>query len=134
MLPTGAKKLGFEVGSEAFFDTVCIKVGNAQELVEAAAKAELNIRKLDDSHITVSFDETTRLPDVDALFKVLNKGQQPDFSAESLASEVCAVPASAWPSNLILLWCSCCSVCRHHLLITNGIWLFTFGHDIINSA
>lgn len=86
----GAKKLGFDVGSEAFFDTVCINVGDAKGMVEAAVQAELNVRKLDDSHITVSFDETTTLADVDALFKVLNKGQQPQFSAESLASEVCS--------------------------------------------
>ncbi len=63
-------------------------MGNAQQMVDAAAQEQLNIRKLDDSHITVSFDETTKIADVDRLFKVLNKGSQPDFSAESLASEV----------------------------------------------
>ncbi|KAK9836531.1 hypothetical protein WJX74_002469 [Apatococcus lobatus] len=88
VLAAGAKKLGLDVGSEAFFDTVCINVGDAQGVVDAALQAELNVRKLDDSHITVSFDETTSIADVDVLFKVLNKGSQPDFSAESLASEV----------------------------------------------
>ena len=67
---------------------MCVNVGDASAIVEAGLKEQLNIRKLDASHITVAFDETTRLSDVDALFKVLNKGKQPDFSAESLASEV----------------------------------------------
>lgn len=112
----GAKKLGLEVGSEAFFDTVCINVGDARKVVDAALQAELNVRMLNDSQITVSFDETTTIADVDALFKVLNKGQQPDFSAESLASEVscCHYHASCQfaycRQTFARLWCSGCFI------------------------
>ena len=38
--------------------------------------------------MTVSFDEVTTIADLDELFAVLNGGSKPDFSAQSLASEV----------------------------------------------
>ena len=92
-------------------------------MVDAAVQAELNVRKLDDSHITVSFDETTTLADVDALFKVLNKGQQPQFSAESLASEVGCLckgnlvcrgldPSRVSASGIMSLRQLCCQIIR----------------------
>ncbi len=40
--------------------------------------------------VTIAFDETTTIGDVDALLAVLNGGSAPDFTAESLASSVCA--------------------------------------------
>ena len=38
--------------------------------------------------VSVAFDETTTIGDVDALLAVLNGGSAPDFTAESLASSV----------------------------------------------
>lgn len=84
----GAKKLGLEVGSEPFFDTVRISTDSAADLVKAAAAEGVNLRPLDDKTVTVSFDETTKLADVDQLLQILNGGKAPDFSAESLAPEV----------------------------------------------
>ena len=84
----GAKKLGLKVGDKAFFDTVRLGVDDAQSLVKAAAAEGVNVRPLDKSTVTVSFDETTKLEDVDQLFQILNGGSAPDFSAESLAPEV----------------------------------------------
>ena len=84
----GAKKLGLQVGSGAFFDTVRITVDNAYDIVKAAADEGVNLRPLDDKTVTVSFDETTQLADVDQLFQILNGGKSVDFSAESLAPQV----------------------------------------------
>ena len=84
----GAKKLGHKVGDLPFFDTVRINVGDADKIVQAAVAEGCNLRKLDGSSITVSLDETTRIEDIDQLFKILNGGSAADFSAESLASEV----------------------------------------------
>ncbi|CAL5222662.1 g5059 [Coccomyxa viridis] len=87
VLAVGAKKLGHKVGDLPFFDTVRIDVGDADKIVQAAVAEGCNLRKLDGSTITVSLDETTRVEDIDQLFKILNGGSAADFSAESLASE-----------------------------------------------
>ena len=103
----GAKKLGHKVGDLPFFDTVRINVGDADKVVQAAVAEGCNLRKLDGSTITVSLDETTRIEDINQLFKILNGGSAADFSAESLASEVDLLlhmprvhgPGRCWPAK-----------------------------------
>lgn len=51
-------------------------------------RKQINLRKLDEQTIGVSFDETTTLADVDTLFRVLNCGRDTPFSAASLAPAV----------------------------------------------
>ncbi|XP_024517987.1 glycine dehydrogenase (decarboxylating), mitochondrial [Selaginella moellendorffii] len=81
----GVKKLGYQVGSDPFFDTVKVSASNASSLAETAAKEGINLRVLDANTVTVAFDETITLEDVDNLFKVFAKGKQVNFTAESLA-------------------------------------------------
>ncbi|KAM1177054.1 hypothetical protein ACFX13_016872 [Malus domestica] len=85
----GLKKLGtVEVQSLPFFDTVKVKVADAHAISDAANKLGLNLRVVDSSTITVSFDETTTLEDVDKLFKAFALGKPVPFTAASLAPEV----------------------------------------------
>ncbi|XP_068647560.1 glycine dehydrogenase (decarboxylating), mitochondrial-like [Aristolochia californica] len=85
----GLKKLGtVEVQELPFFDTVKIKCADAKAIADAAYKNEINLRILDSKTITISFDETTTLEDVDKLFKVFSSGKSVPFTAASLASEV----------------------------------------------
>lgn len=94
----GLKKLGtVEVQALPFFDTVKVKCADAKAIAEAAYKSEMNLRVVDSNTITVSFDETTTLDDVDKLFKVFAHGKPVPFTAESLAPEV----EAAIPSGLI---------------------------------
>eukprot|EP00884_Botryococcus_braunii_P013742 jgi/Botrbrau1/22369/Bobra.0002s0046.1 len=88
LLAEGAKKLGLEVGKGPIFDTVKVKVPSAAATAKKAVEHGVNIRVLDDSHVTVAFDETATLADVDVLLAVLNGGKAPAFSAESLAPSV----------------------------------------------
>jgi glycine dehydrogenase len=53
--------------------------------VEACRVAGINIRKMSGDCVSLAFDETTTLADVDALFAALNGGAPPGFTAESLA-------------------------------------------------
>ncbi|OAY26856.1 glycine dehydrogenase (decarboxylating), mitochondrial [Manihot esculenta] len=93
----GLKKLGtVEVQSLPFFDTVKVKCVDAHAIADAAVKSEINLRVIDANTITVSFDETTTLEDVDKLFKVFSSGKPVPFTAASLASEV----QNAIPSEL----------------------------------
>ncbi|KOM42166.1 hypothetical protein LR48_Vigan04g236400 [Vigna angularis] len=94
----GLKKLGtVEVHDHPFFDTVKIKTTDAQEIADVAHKNEINLRVVDGNTITVAFDETTTLEDVDNLFKVFSNGKHVSFTATSLAPEV----QIAIPSGLI---------------------------------
>ncbi|KAJ0031860.1 hypothetical protein Pint_12954 [Pistacia integerrima] len=93
----GLKKLGtVEVQDLPFFDTVKVKSADAHAIAHAAYKSEINLRVVDSNTITVSFDETTTLEDVDKLFKVFAGGKPVSFTAASLAEEV----QSAIPSGL----------------------------------
>ncbi|KAL9265264.1 Glycine dehydrogenase (decarboxylating) A, mitochondrial-like protein [Drosera capensis] len=97
-LAAGLKKLGaVEVQELPFFDTVKIKSPDAKAIVEAAYKHEINLRLVDQNTITVSFDETTSLEDVDTLFKVFAGGKPVGFTAASLAPGV----GNAIPANLM---------------------------------
>ncbi|KAJ6801971.1 glycine dehydrogenase (decarboxylating), mitochondrial [Iris pallida] len=94
----GLKKLGtVKVEELPFFDTVKVTCADAQAIADEAVKNEMNLRILDSNTITVSFDETTTLEDVDKLFKVFASGKPANFTAESLAPEV----HSAIPSGLV---------------------------------
>ncbi|KAM4129233.1 hypothetical protein ACJW30_01G006800 [Castanea mollissima] len=94
----GLKKLGTgEVQGLPFFDTVKVKVADAHAIADAAYKSEINLRIVDRNTITVSFDETTTLEDVDKLLKVFAGGKPVPFTAASLAAEV----ETVIPSGLV---------------------------------
>ncbi|KMS95142.1 hypothetical protein BVRB_012000 [Beta vulgaris subsp. vulgaris] len=95
-LAAGLKKLGtVEVQGLPFFDTVKIKCADSQAIANEARKHEMNLRIVDKNTVTVSFDETTTLEDVDKLFKVFAGGKAVPFTAASIAPEVeNAIPAS----------------------------------------
>ncbi|XP_020105366.1 glycine dehydrogenase (decarboxylating), mitochondrial-like [Ananas comosus] len=85
----GLKKLGtVTVQDLPFFDTVKVTCSDAKAIAEEAYKNEMNLRVVDSNTITVAFDETTTLEDVDKLFKVFAGGKPVNFTAESLAPEV----------------------------------------------
>ena len=92
-----------------------IKSGSSKDLVQRALDQGVNLRRLDDETVTVSFDEVTTIADVDQLFAILNGGSKPDFSAASLASEVCswspqlAAAAASVRGRLCICWVACIS-------------------------
>ncbi|KAG7029265.1 Glycine dehydrogenase (decarboxylating), mitochondrial, partial [Cucurbita argyrosperma subsp. argyrosperma] len=94
----GLKKLGAaEVQGLPFFDTVKVKVADANAIADAAYRSGINLRIVDKNTITVAFDETTTLEDVDNLFSVFSDGKPVPFTAASLAPEV----ENAIPSGLV---------------------------------
>ncbi|KAG1367558.1 glycine dehydrogenase (decarboxylating), mitochondrial [Cocos nucifera] len=94
----GLKKLGtVKVQELPFFDTVKVTCSDAKAILEEAYRNEMNLRLVDAITITVSFDETATLEDVDKLFKVFACGKPVNFTAASLAPEV----QPAIPSGLV---------------------------------
>lgn len=90
ILAEGAMRLGYGVPTEPFFDTVTLKTaaGGADKVLETAVAHGCNFRKIDDSTISIAFDETTKPKDVDLIFSILSGGQSAPFTAESLADSV----------------------------------------------
>jgi glycine dehydrogenase len=59
----GVKKAGFTVVNANFFDTVTVRTP-AKPIIAAAKKKRINMRIVDADHVAVSFDETTRMEDL----------------------------------------------------------------------
>ena len=52
-------KNNYEIVNRSFFDTLTIKVSNADKLHKAAFDNQINLRSIDSQHVGVSLDETT---------------------------------------------------------------------------
>ena len=50
---------GISTSNETYFDTLTINVKNAAEIHKRAKELRINLRQVDNSHVGVSFDETT---------------------------------------------------------------------------
>jgi glycine dehydrogenase len=93
----GARGLGWTVRNANFFDTVELstRTEKADAVVARALQAGMNIRRIDDTTVSVAFDETHQAEDVEALWKVLSaQGQTPSF-AKLVTSAPDALPKSA---------------------------------------
>ncbi len=71
-LRSGLKRLGFETGSEAIFDTVLVKTSETKlaGILSSARAKKINLRVLDKTTLTVTLDETTTEADLLDLFSV----------------------------------------------------------------
>jgi len=93
-LAAGLRKLGHEVESTPFFDTVVVHPnGKPAGLIPSIAAAEkINLRQLDNGGFAISMDETT--DDLAPLFRIFNEGRNPDFEAGALMMETGDQPAA----------------------------------------
>ncbi|EDP60733.1 aminomethyl-transferring glycine dehydrogenase [Vibrio sp. AND4] len=93
ILAAGLTKGGFELAHNSFFDTITINTGaQTEDLYAKALAADLNLRKLD-TQLGVSFDETTTVADIEALFAVFGvKEQVASLSTEISGNEFAAIP------------------------------------------
>ncbi|UQA53860.1 aminomethyl-transferring glycine dehydrogenase [Vibrio sp. ED002] len=93
ILAAGLTKGGFELAHNSFFDTITINTGAQTEYLYAKAlAADLNLRKLG-TQLGVSFDETTTVADVEALFAVFGvKEEVAALSTEIAGNEFAAIP------------------------------------------
>ncbi|MET2900381.1 aminomethyl-transferring glycine dehydrogenase [Vibrio rotiferianus] len=93
ILAAGLTKGGFELAHNSFFDTITINTGaQTEDLYAKALAADLNLRKLG-TQLGVSFDETTTVADVEALFAVFGvKEEVAALSTEIAGNEFAAIP------------------------------------------
>jgi glycine dehydrogenase len=89
ILAQGLKKLGYQLKSESFFDTIHITSIEAQAILKAAAARSINLRLLSDSAVGISLDETTTEKDLIDLLEIFAqvKGiESLDFTLTQLAT------------------------------------------------
>lgn len=90
ILAAGLERLGYDPGSEPFFDTLRVGLGNRRgaEILKAAEARGINLWNVDDHLVGVSLDETASAADVTVLWQVFNGGRDPGFTVLELAARI----------------------------------------------
>lgn len=74
LLKAAVERLGFRVVNDTFFDTLTIDVSpvckNAELVHAAAALKSINLRRIDNGHVGVTFDESVSREELNALVNV----------------------------------------------------------------
>ncbi|MFA5662874.1 aminomethyl-transferring glycine dehydrogenase [Castellaniella sp.] len=82
------RAMGLEPCNDSYFDTLCVRTGQATRAVLAAAvDAGINLRRVDESCVALSLDETVRPDDLEILLGLFAKAtgraaHAPDFAAQ----------------------------------------------------
>jgi glycine dehydrogenase len=96
VLAAGLTKLGYQLGTEPYFDTLRLEVDNAKNIRDRALTQEINLRQIDDTTLGISLDETTTPNDVMDLWRVFAGEKSLDFTFSEIAA---ITPTSPLPSR-----------------------------------
>jgi glycine dehydrogenase len=99
ILAEGLQKLGYELGSEPYFDTLRVRVpaGRAKDVIRRAHSHQINLRQIDAQTFGISLDETVSSDDLLALFQIFAGEQIAHFTPEDVLSHC---PTPCFPENL----------------------------------
>ena len=70
ILAESLSKLGHDVASQSFFDTIAVRTGERTEAILGARDRRINLRRVDNATVGISLDETTERPDVQTLWQI----------------------------------------------------------------
>ncbi len=89
ILAEGLTRLGYEVENEAFFDTITVRAqGQAARIAAKAREAGINLRFVDANRLGISFDETTKRGNLQALWRVFATKADRILEIDGLDAEV----------------------------------------------
>ena len=71
------EEFGFELVSTNFFDTITIKTDNILPIKQKAERQQINLRYIDNKHISISIDETTLTEDLYDLINCFEDDKNP---------------------------------------------------------
>jgi len=71
-LAAALKLGGFSLVNQSYFDTLTIKVDNAEDIHKKAEKLRINLRHVDHEHVSISIDETTTAQSLENLARVFD--------------------------------------------------------------
>lgn len=100
LLSEGLKKLGFQLNSNSFFDTLQVNLQSPQqtdEIIKQAHFHKINFRIFDTKTLGITLDETCDLGTVDSIWSIFNLGKNPGFTAEGM-DQTWQQPAQ-WAAN-----------------------------------
>ncbi|MBD1935219.1 MULTISPECIES: aminomethyl-transferring glycine dehydrogenase [Cyanophyceae] len=85
LLAEGLKRLGYSIGSENYFDTLCVELRdrNLKEILQRCQARQINLRI--DTTIGITLDETTTVADVIDLLEIFALSDSLPFTVEELA-------------------------------------------------
>ncbi|MDX1576033.1 MAG: aminomethyl-transferring glycine dehydrogenase, partial [Kiloniellales bacterium] len=89
ILAEGLRRLGFEVETEAFFDTIVVRApGQAARIAAKARESRINLRFIDANRLGISFDETVKRGNLEALWRVFATKADQILDIDGLDAEV----------------------------------------------
>ena len=82
----GLRRLGCELRSSAFFDTIRIKSPylSAVDIIQKTQQAHMNLRRFEDDTFGISLDETTTIQEVRQILTVFSTNESLPFSLDQL--------------------------------------------------
>ncbi|MBD6614470.1 aminomethyl-transferring glycine dehydrogenase [Komarekiella sp. 'clone 1'] len=86
ILAEGLKRLGYEISSQNFFDTLRVELGThkLEAILEACQARNINLRIFDTTTVGISLDETTTLEDLIDLWQIFAGTDDLPFTIEEL--------------------------------------------------
>ncbi|WP_028220613.1 aminomethyl-transferring glycine dehydrogenase [Paraburkholderia oxyphila] len=104
ILAAGAKQLGYTLVNESFFDTLTFEAGaRTQALRDAALARGMNLRRVSETRVGVSVDETTTRGDLADLLAVFAQAAFASAapSVDALDADLAAQQAVTFPAALV---------------------------------
>ncbi|WP_293136017.1 aminomethyl-transferring glycine dehydrogenase [Microcoleus sp. bin38.metabat.b11b12b14.051] len=77
LLASGLRSFGYTIGSQPFFDTLRVELGDKplSELLEAAQLRQINLRVFDGTTVGITLDETVTVEDVQELWEIFSQNK-----------------------------------------------------------
>jgi glycine dehydrogenase len=99
ILANGLTQKGVELAHTHYFDTLCVKVANKDDVVKAAVSKEMNLRTDIEGAVGISLDETTTRADIADLFDVI-LGDGHGLDVAELDAQILATGSDSIPASL----------------------------------
>ncbi len=89
VLGRGLKRLGFKIGPDPFFDTLYVETGplDTERLLDSAQKRGMNLRRLNETVIGISLNETVSAGDLTDLLSVFSPPGPVAFELDDLMNQ-----------------------------------------------
>ncbi|MEZ2248385.1 aminomethyl-transferring glycine dehydrogenase [Microcoleus sp.] len=102
LLASGLQSLGYKIGTEPFFDTLRVELGDKQlsEVLESAKLHQINLRVFDENTVGISLDETVSADDVKKLLAIFAE-KKDVINADGDIFVSMSLDADAFTSSLV---------------------------------
>ena len=92
-LASGLKDIGFNLVSDAYFDTLSVETDDASKFIAAAAAEGINLREMENNIVAIAVDETTSRFDVQTLWRVFGQTKTDELDFDLVENSVaCMIP------------------------------------------